>query len=120
MFERDIGHMERFLVVLSARHRVLASNIANAETPGFKAKDMDFRAAFREAIERVESGSPIQTAGEPDLYETPAVNPSRDGNTVSMEIEMTKMSENTILYSTMAQLLSMKLKMVRDAISSNV
>ncbi len=118
MIEREMAHLERFLDLLSARHRLLASNIANADTPGFKAKDFDFRAEFKKAIQKMETGR-MSSMKLPALYETPAVSPSRDGNTVSMEIEMTKMSENTMLYNTIAQILSMKINGIKEAITSS-
>ncbi len=116
MIEREVAHLERFLDLLSSRHRILASNIANADTPGFRAKDFDFRAEFKRAIRKMETGETMPPMKLPELYETPAVSPSRDGNTVSMEIEMTKMSGNTMLYNAIAQVLSMELKQIKDAI----
>jgi len=120
MIEREIGNLERFLDVLSKRNTVLASNIANADTPGYRAKDVDFRKALREAVEQ---GPPREGASEgkpakPEIYETPAVNPSRDGNTVSMELEMIRMSENTMLYNTFAQVAAIRLAIIKSALSN--
>ena len=117
MLGREIGAMERILDVLSARNSVLASNLANSDTPGYKASDFDFRRVMVDAIAEFEERGRVSPMAPPDLYETPAINPSQDGNSVSMEVEMTKMSENTMLYSVMAQLLGMKLGLVRSAVT---
>jgi len=120
MIERHIGYLEKFLDILSERQRVLSSNIANADTPGFKARDFDFRAEFRKAMDadlENDAGEGVSTSASPLMFETPAISPSRDGNTVSMEVEMSKMSENTMLYSVMARVISMKLRTVRDAVT---
>ena len=116
MVEREVAHLERFLDLLSARHRVLASNIANADTPGFRSQDFDFRAEFKKAIQKMETGTSLPPMKLPELYDTLAISPSRDGNTVSMEVEMAKMSENTMLYNAIAQALSMELNHIKDAI----
>lgn len=120
MIDRETGYLERFLDILSERQRVLSSNIANADTPGYRAMDLNFRDEFRKAIEQHKHGDAVepQSLGTslPSLFETPSVSPNRDGNTVSMDIEMAKMAENTLLYSIMTQFAGLKIRMVRDAI----
>ena len=82
------------LTVRAKRNKVLASNIANAATPNFKARDIDFQAL----INKAEGNGPIratdarhfkvaiEASAERMKYRTP-VNPSRDGNTVEMNVE---------------------------------
>lgn len=118
MFNAEIGPMERYLDLLSARQKILSSNIANAETPGYKAQDFDFRGEFKRVLTEMDEGRSVPQAMEVNLFETPSISPNRDGNTVSMEIEMAKMAENSGLYNTAAQILSMKMRMIRDAITS--
>lgn len=72
------------------RMTMLASNIANAATPNYKAKDLDFGAALKAA----ESGTSIDSAVR---YRVP-IQPSLDGNTVELATEQTAFAENAIAY----------------------
>ena len=85
------------LAVRSQRMGVLASNIANASTPGYKAKDIDFREAL-DAIETggVNGGASIDGAVK---YRIP-LQPSIDGNTVELSTEQTAFAENAVAYQT--------------------
>lgn len=112
------------------RHDVTASNIANAETPGYKAKVVDFEDALQRAVE-MESirGSSTSPSGEEfaiggagsirraraDIYDNPDVSVSNDKNTVDMETEMASLQENTLLYKAALQLINKKLGALRYA-----
>lgn len=78
------------LQVRSQRMGVLASNIANAATPGYKARDIDFAAAMRLANDD-------QSLDAATKYRVP-VQPSLDGNTVELATEQTAFAENAIGY----------------------
>ena len=78
------------LALRSQRMTLLASNIANAATPNYKARDLDFQAALKNA----ETG---QSAEKALRYRVP-VQPSLDGNTVEMSVEQTAFAENAIAY----------------------
>jgi flagellar basal-body rod protein FlgB len=80
------------LNVRSQRMAMLASNIANAATPGYKARDMDFGAALK----LVEGG---QTADAAIRYRVP-IQPSLDGSTVELATEQTAFAENALGYRT--------------------
>jgi flagellar basal-body rod protein FlgB len=85
------------LAVRSQRMGVLASNIANASTPGYKAKDID----FREALDAIETQG-AQGSGSIDSavkYRIP-LQPSIDGNTVELSTEQTAFAENAVAYQT--------------------
>ena len=81
------------LELQSRRMGLIASNIANAATPGYKARDIDFAAALK----AIEAGSkdPGQVAA---LYRQPAM-PSLDGNTVELAAEQVAFTENAVGYS---------------------
>ncbi len=84
------------LEVRSQRMGVLASNIANASTPGFKAKDIDFKAA----LASMTSGTPDSGAiGAATKYRVPTQT-SMDGNTVELSAEQTAFAENAVQYQT--------------------
>jgi flagellar basal-body rod protein FlgB len=98
--------LENMMDVASFRQKVLASNIANADTPGYKAKDVSFQTELNKAL----SGP----KGSYDVYETVPTMVSRDGNTVSVDLEMTKAAETHLLFNSAAQILSMKFRMMKD------
>jgi flagellar basal-body rod protein FlgB len=98
--------LENMMDVASFRQKILSSNIANADTPGYKARDVSFQTELNKAL----NGS----NGSYDVYETVPTMVSRDGNTVSADLEMTKVAENQLLYNSAAQILTMKFRMMKD------
>lgn len=113
------------------RHEVLTSNIANADTPGYKAKRVDFEEALARALD-VDGNLEMLTSEEkhfdvgnggfenlqPEIYDDPNGIVSEDGNTVDRDAEMAKMAENKILYDASVKLLNKKLGMLKYAINS--
>ena len=111
------------LSLRSKRNKVLASNIANAATPHFKARDIDFDAEMR----KVQRDGPLHTSSEKHfpvlsrsngkemLYRQP-LNASRDGNTVEMNVEQMEFSENVIRYQTTLTFLNNKISGLTSAI----
>lgn len=109
MPDNAIKVLEKMLDVAAFRQKVLASNIANADTPGYKAKDISFQRELDRAIE----GSKGHNY---EIYETVTTMPNRDGNTVNLDIEMAKVAENTLIYNAAAHLMTMKIRMLKDVI----
>ena len=97
------------LQVRSARMGVLASNIANASTPGFKARDIDFRAAMAS----MEGGSADLSAAT--MYRVPTQT-SMDGNTVELSQEQTAFAENAIQYQTTLSFLNGRIATITRAL----
>ncbi len=83
------------LELRSQRMGLLASNIANAGTPGYKARDIDFSMALRARLDGADSD---RAADGATLYRVPVL-PSLDGNTVEMATEQTAFAENAVAYS---------------------
>jgi flagellar basal-body rod protein FlgB len=83
------------LELRSQRMGLLASNIANAATPGYKARDIDFAAALKSSMA---GNTADQAANAATLYRVPVM-PSLDGNTVEMATEQTAFAENAVGYS---------------------
>ncbi len=114
------------LILRSRRTSIIASNIANADTPDYKAKDMDF-AAMMKQVQASEQNFRMQTTNEGHLpnhkvlapqsvmYRN-TLNPSLDGNTVDMHIEQAKFSENAVQYQTSFNFLNGKIKSLLLAI----
>ncbi len=110
------------------RQDLLTSNIANAETPGYKAKRLDFEEALQRAIDLDKTQS-LEASDErhfnvggggfdnlqPEIYDDPNGIVTDDGNTVDRDKEMALMAENKIMYDATAQLLKKKLGMMKYA-----
>ncbi len=97
------------LAVRSQRMGVLASNIANASTPGFKARDIDFQAALRS----IEGGR--ADAGDAVKYRVPTQT-SMDGNTVELNAEQTAFAENAVQYQTTLSFLNGRINQITRAL----
>lgn len=110
------------------KHNVISSNIANAETPGYAAKKMDFENALARALDidgkgalstshpdHIAIGGQPTSAVTPDIYDNPEGATNNDRNTVDLEKEMSALAENTIMYRAALQLINKKLATLRYA-----
>lgn len=108
MLDQIAGRIERYMDLLSTRQKLVASNIANADTPGYKTKDIDFQFEFMSQLE----GS----TDAPQLMNVAGLQVKNDGNDVSMDREARLLSENAIRFNLAATMLKSQMKMVRTAI----
>jgi len=132
--DKYLGISQQALQVHSRRAEIIAGNLANADTPGYKAQDLDFKAALQQAkgqhqdsILRTTHPGHLGTGGNPagsanDLlgemkYRNPS-QPSIDGNTVDPLQEKSAFMENAILYQTNLQFLGDKIKSILSAIKA--
>ncbi|WP_261842443.1 flagellar basal body rod protein FlgB [Aliamphritea ceti] len=128
-FESALGIHEQAVYVRSQRAEVLANNIANADTPNFKARDMDFKAILQGKESQMQMGQ-LELAKtksghseglvNPDfaaemMYRIPS-QPSIDGNTVDVQTEMARYTENALDYQASFQFLDKKFKGLKSAI----
>lgn len=110
------------LALRSRRNNVLATNIANAATPNFKARDVNFDAEMKkisgESVMNTTHSKHFPIAGlrEGELGYRQAINPSLDGNTVEMVVEQTQFSENAIRYQTSLTFLNGRISGLMSAI----
>ena len=123
---KAIGIHDQALAVRARRLEILASNMANADTPNYKARDIDFRAALTEAEElrlRVDLSRTHERHLEGDkeprfadaLYRVPS-QPSLDGNTVDPQLEQAAFTENTVQYQASLEFLNRKITGLRGAL----
>ena len=103
----------RALALRSQRLGLLASNIANASTPGFKAKDIDFATALSAAEA---PGSNISSAIQSATKFRVPLQASLDGNTVELNTEQTKFAENAIAYQTTLSFLNGRIDTLKRAL----
>ncbi|GKS59232.1 flagellar basal body rod protein FlgB [Nitrospira sp.] len=129
IFDRTMRLLERTMDLRGARHQVIASNIANEETPHFRAKDMHFQDALASAHRGRPGVTLISTharhlglAGDTlarvsgKVSDTPAPDVPLDANTVNLEFEMAKLSDNAMHYNTAATIVAARLKQLLAAI----
>ena len=122
-FTEHLGFHASALQLRSRRNEMLASNIANAATPNFKARDLDFDTELK----RINKIANIQTTnnshfasiqkriGKDSVFRLP-IHPSLDGNTVEMAVEQMQFSENVMRYQTTLSFLNNKISGLRSAI----
>jgi flagellar basal-body rod protein FlgB len=117
------------LSLRESRQELLASNIANADTPNYKARDIDFASSLRNAMAGASSSLQVTTtspmhlqgrtgamiSGAPVLYRKP-VQPSADGNTVDMDVERAQSADNALRYEASVRFVSEQLKGMLSAI----
>jgi flagellar basal-body rod protein FlgB len=117
------------LSLRASRQELLASNIANADTPNYKAKDVNFATALQNALAGTAASLPIvQTSamhlqgnsgqsvfGAPVMYRKP-VQPSADGNTVDMDVERAQFADNALRYEASVRFVSDDIKQILSAI----
>jgi flagellar basal-body rod protein FlgB len=105
MLQPVAGQLEKYMDLLSARQKLVATNIANADTPGYLTQDIDFQSEFRNAA----SGAPRAMV----VNELPVKN---DGNNVSLDREARLLAENALRFQVASQLMKSQLTIVRTAI----
>jgi flagellar basal-body rod protein FlgB len=111
--------LERLLYIANKRHTVIASNIANVDTPYYKAKDVRFEEALEDEkiAMRVTHPSHItQVDGSiVDGVSIETKQPWADRNDVELDMEVAKMTENALLFQAGITVLSAKMRMFRNA-----
>ncbi len=113
------------------RHSVIASNLANAETPGFRAIGYDFEEQLQ-SVAQINEPLPLKVTDpkhlrnafaeadgtiKPDVFVRPTESVGEDGNTVDMDREMVELAQNQILYRSAVDFLNRKIGMIRYAIN---
>lgn len=129
--EQSISVLSQAMNLRTQRHEVLASNIANADTPNYKARDFSFETAMQSAmagrgdVGRVDlaktSAGHIagSGAGSSAAFKFRAETQSAvDGNTVDMDVERAQITENAMQYQILTQLISNKFQGIRSALAS--
>src|SRR3990172_8052168 len=117
------------LSLRAARQELLASNIANADTPNYKARDVNFAGALQNALAgtttdlpavrtspmHLEGNSGTSILGTPVMYRKP-VQPSADGNTVDMDVERAQFADNALRYEASVMFVNARFKSILTAI----
>ena len=128
LIDAALGIQPRALTVAAKRLELLAANMANADTPGFKARDIDFRAALQSALDEANAGArTLETthsghlqAGAPASNETAKYripnHPSLDGNTVDTQLEQAAFAEVAVRYQASLDFIDSRVAGLRRAL----
>lgn len=106
MLDALTTNLEHYMDLLSTRQKLAASNIANADTPGYKTKDIDFQQEF---MSMIDGQQPLAINAE-GLAEKP------DSNNVSVDREARMLAENAMRFNVASVLLRGQLNSVKEAI----
>jgi flagellar basal-body rod protein FlgB len=109
MVENLGASIERYMNLLSSRQKLVAANIANADTPGYQTKDIDFQAELENQIGN----------SNPNVMDVPGLKTKNDGNNVNVDREARLLAENALRFSVASNLARGELSMVRSAIQED-
>ncbi|MFW5930436.1 MAG: flagellar basal body rod protein FlgB [Desulfosalsimonas sp.] len=128
-FDTTMQVLDKTLSLRSQKQRVISSNIANSETPGYEKLEMDFEKDLARASDKSGTGMVathprhIGASGDEaiaglqaDISRQPAQNAIGDGNNVSLDREMKDLSENQIRYEAAVKMLTKKFNMLKSVI----
>jgi flagellar basal-body rod protein FlgB len=100
------NQLEHYMDLLSARQKLVASNIANLDTPGYRTKDIDFQFEFMS----------LAQDALPNVVEAQGLVVKSDGNNVNMDREARLLSENALRFNLASNLMKSQLKLINAAI----
>jgi len=120
MVDKALGIHQYALEMRVERSRILAGNIANVETPGYLARDYDFKTALSRVAKELEThrtGHPLPglSLGSELKFRVP-MQPSADGNTAELSVEQARFAENAMDFQTSLTFLNLKISGLRKAI----
>ncbi len=103
--------------LLSSRQKLVVSNIANIDTPGYKSKDIDFEFEYTSlSSESAGQASGGQASPAPNVMDTPGLVVKSDGNNVSLDRETRLLAETALRFNVASNLMRAQLKIVESAI----
>src|ERR1700733_15241344 len=106
MLESVGAGIERYMNLVSARQKLVAGNIANADTPGYKTRDLDFQSELQNQIGGM----------DPTVTEVSGLKTKKDGHNVDMDRESRLLAENALRFAVATNLARSELQTVRSAI----
>jgi flagellar basal-body rod protein FlgB len=130
IFNKSIDTLSKVFDLRIVRHDLLASNIANQETPGYKAIDLDFEGAFQKSISgnkaklmlvktdmrHLPSSHDMFSNNDVKVVQRSSSSFRYDQNNVKVDVEIAKLAENALLYNASVRLLTHKFRSIAQAI----
>ena len=125
LFDSTINVLSTAMDLYMVRHNVITDNIANAETPGFKARRVEFEQELKNTMEKEKQGVIDAEGGverslasvNPIVYEDPNSEVGQDRNSVDMDREMAMLKKNEVKYNAATQSVIRKFSLLKFAIS---
>ncbi len=129
-FDNVFGVHEAALRIRAQRTEILASNLANADTPGFKARDIDFQSAMKHALAGTNSSS-LRTTNKDHMMGVGAsgiedyikfrisTQPTLDGNTVETHVEQAEFAKSAVEYQATLRFFEGKSKTMKSALKGD-
>ncbi len=115
LFEDTFSYLEKGMKVRSLQQRIIAANIANIDTPHYKAKRLDFNKTLNNFLNNEVSNNGQEP--KPIIYEDKKTVPGNDFNNVSLETEIVNLQKVAFHYQAMSKLLKNKFKIMKDIIT---
>jgi flagellar basal-body rod protein FlgB len=109
MLDNAAVGIERYMNLVSARQKLVASNIANVDTPGYKTKDIDFQTELANQFGSL----------QPTAVEVSGLKTKNDGNNVDMDRESRLLAENALRFAVASNLARSELQTLRSAIEAD-
>lgn len=120
--EAVLDHMKLFLDYSARKQQVITSNLANSETPGYRAKELNFAGVLERELEGSET---LRRTRENHIVDTPILvremeveervsdAMGRDGNNVDLDKEMTQLAQNVLKFSVVSRLYQQKIQLIK-------
>jgi len=122
--------LNKGLDAASVRNKVIADNIANVDTPGFKRREVIFEENIQKVLEKNKNSVKLRTTDsrhmqikekdnriEPEIRTLKELSYRNDGNNVDIDVETAKMAKNKIFYDALGQSMSNEIRLLRMAIT---
>ena len=124
-FQKTFGLLENAMDVARQRHSLMVGNVSNLDTPGYKAKDIDFKDAMQKALDGSGQTGILKTdpghlgptgdqMSQPDIFQEEGV--WNGYNWMNVDRVVTKMTENNLIYRTATEALLRKITLMKEVI----
>lgn len=110
-----INLLSKLLDVASLRQKVIAQNVANVNTPGYKQRVVSFEDVFTKEVSKGNMAAALSV--QPKIEDGPGGAQRVDGNNVDIDVEMANLNKNSLLYRTISQIMISDLSAMRTAIA---
>lgn len=115
VIDQNVNILSKAMSLRLQRHSVIAANIANADTPGFRPSQVSFEEELQKSARTKKADQVDKIVGKVEVADDGAPRP--DGNSVNMDHQMAALSQNSITYNATAEFLLRKFKMLKSVIS---
>ena len=116
LFDTTQIGLERAISGAAQRQTALASNLANANTPGYKARDVDFHSALRAAFATGAKGEEVERTTFAETTQNGVMR--ADGSSVDVDVESAKLSQNALEYQTLVQVARGRIDIIESAMGA--